>query len=107
MIRQVDEYDWIYSSTANGGSGPCENNPSSTCIATLGGTLCVTSSTTGKKLVPVTVPQKVAFGTSYAGERSATSASAPARPSPSSRSLPDRARRPRTTKEASRSCTSR
>lgn len=164
--EEVDEYNWIYTSTANGGSGLCENNPSSTCIAplpvsgfssyivpletrialghvlandprphfmhqsnlaegrigypvltgvltqyrslfatkagllnlelgqqatvldrasawkttsnagvisayTLGGTLYVTSSTTGKKLVPVTVPQNVAFGTSYAGERSA------------------------------------
>ena len=164
--EEVDEYNWIYNSTGDGGSGLCENNPSSTCIAplsvsdfssyivpletrialghvlandprphfmhqsnlaegrigypvltgvltqyrslfatnagllnlelgqqgtvldqasawkttsnagvisayTLGGTLYVTSSTTGKKLVPVTVPQNVAFGTSYAGERSA------------------------------------
>jgi hypothetical protein len=47
---------------------------------TLGGTLYVTSSTTGMSLVPVTVPQNVAFGTSYAGERSdyvAVSASSP------------------------------
>ena len=164
--EEVDEYNWIYTSTADGGSGLCENNPSSTCIAqlsvsdfssyivpletrialghvlandprphfmhqsnlaegrigypvltgvltqyrslfatnagllnlelgqqatvldqasawkttsnagvisayTLGGTLYVTSSTTDKKLVPVTVPQNVAFGTSYARERSA------------------------------------
>jgi hypothetical protein len=31
----VDEYNWIYNAAANGGSGLCENNPSSTCIAPL------------------------------------------------------------------------
>ncbi|HKU40669.1 MAG TPA: hypothetical protein VJR89_21055 [Polyangiales bacterium] len=31
----VDEYNWIYNSVADGGSGLCENNPSSTCIAPL------------------------------------------------------------------------
>jgi hypothetical protein len=31
----VDEYNFIYTSTANGGSGLCENNPSSTCIVPL------------------------------------------------------------------------
>ncbi|HKP63079.1 MAG TPA: hypothetical protein VJV78_40360 [Polyangiales bacterium] len=31
----VDEYNWIYTSVANGGSGLCENNPLSTCISPL------------------------------------------------------------------------
>jgi hypothetical protein len=31
----VDEYNYIYNSVADGGSGLCENNPSSTCIAPL------------------------------------------------------------------------
>jgi hypothetical protein len=31
----VDEYNWIYNAAADGGSGLCENNPSSTCIAPL------------------------------------------------------------------------
>ncbi len=37
---------------------------------TLGGTLFVTSSKQDRSQVPVTVPQRVAFGTDYAGERS-------------------------------------
>jgi hypothetical protein len=32
---EVDEYNWIYTSEANGGSGICENNPTSTCISPL------------------------------------------------------------------------
>ena len=32
---EVDEYNWLYTSTADGGSGICENNPTSTCIAPL------------------------------------------------------------------------
>jgi hypothetical protein len=31
----VDEYNWIYTRAADGGSGRCENNPLSTCIAPL------------------------------------------------------------------------
>jgi hypothetical protein len=31
----VDEYNWIYNSAANGGSGLCESNPASTCITPL------------------------------------------------------------------------
>ncbi|WP_369270557.1 hypothetical protein AB5J55_11445 [Streptomyces sp. R11] len=31
--EMVDEYNWIYTSTADGGSGICENNPASTCLA--------------------------------------------------------------------------
>jgi len=31
----VDEYNWVYTSAANGGSGICENNPTSTCITPL------------------------------------------------------------------------
>ncbi|WP_328428262.1 hypothetical protein [Streptomyces sp. NBC_00443] len=30
--EMVDEYNWIYTSTADGGSGICENNPASTCL---------------------------------------------------------------------------
>ncbi|MGW2374350.1 hypothetical protein [Kitasatospora sp. NPDC001683] len=30
--EEADEYNWIYTSKANGGSGVCENNPSSTCL---------------------------------------------------------------------------
>ncbi|MGV8910727.1 MAG: hypothetical protein ACOH1Y_17255 [Propionicimonas sp.] len=163
--EEVDEYNWIYTSVADGGSGLCQNNPASTCITplstsdfssyivpletrialghvlandprphymhqsnlaegrigypvingvlsqyrslfatnagllnvelgqqatvlsraaawkatsnsgvisayTLGGSLYVTSSVTGNRLVPVTLPQNVLFGTAYAGERS-------------------------------------
>jgi hypothetical protein len=32
---ETDEYNWIYTSAANGGSGICENNATSTCIAPL------------------------------------------------------------------------
>ena len=28
----TDEYNWIYTSKADGGSGVCENNPTSTCL---------------------------------------------------------------------------
>lgn len=31
--EMVDEYNWIYTSTADGGSGICETNPASTCLA--------------------------------------------------------------------------
>ncbi|GAA1560027.1 hypothetical protein GCM10009827_096430 [Dactylosporangium maewongense] len=34
--EEVDEYNWIYTSRAHGGSGICENNPASTCITPLG-----------------------------------------------------------------------
>ncbi len=34
--EEIDEYNWIYTSQANGGSGICENNAASTCIAPLG-----------------------------------------------------------------------
>ncbi|MFK4102817.1 hypothetical protein ACI2L1_22570 [Streptomyces sp. NPDC019531] len=30
--EMVDEYNWIYTSAADGGSGICENNPTSTCL---------------------------------------------------------------------------
>ncbi|MDH6703490.1 hypothetical protein P3T27_000171 [Kitasatospora sp. MAA19] len=30
--EEADEYNWIYTSKANGGSGICENNPNSTCL---------------------------------------------------------------------------
>ncbi|MFJ8307787.1 MULTISPECIES: hypothetical protein [unclassified Streptomyces] len=30
--EMTDEYNWLYTSKANGGSGVCENNPSSTCM---------------------------------------------------------------------------
>ncbi|HEX6498160.1 MAG TPA: hypothetical protein VF054_03910 [Micromonosporaceae bacterium] len=33
--QEVDEYNWIYTSTADGGSGICENNPTTTCIKPL------------------------------------------------------------------------
>jgi len=35
MADEIDEYNWIYTSQADGGSGICANNPSSTCIAPL------------------------------------------------------------------------
>jgi hypothetical protein len=36
--EEVDEYNWIYTSRADGGSGLCEDNPAtSTCIAPLSG----------------------------------------------------------------------
>lgn len=30
--EMADEYNWIYASAADGGSGICENNPTSTCL---------------------------------------------------------------------------
>ncbi|KOU59964.1 hypothetical protein ADK57_31650 [Streptomyces sp. MMG1533] len=30
--EMADEYNWIYASAADGGSGVCENNPTSTCL---------------------------------------------------------------------------
>ena len=30
--EMADEYNWIYTSRADGGSGVCENNPASTCL---------------------------------------------------------------------------
>lgn len=33
--EEIDEYNWVYTSRANGGSGLCEDNPASTCIAPL------------------------------------------------------------------------
>ncbi|WP_151484001.1 hypothetical protein [Streptomyces albicerus] len=30
--EMTDEYNWIYTSAADGGSGVCENNPTSTCL---------------------------------------------------------------------------
>jgi hypothetical protein len=36
--EEISEYNWIYTSKANGGSGICENNPTSTCITPLGST---------------------------------------------------------------------
>lgn len=35
VAEEIDEYNWIYTSVANGGSGICEINPLSTCIAPL------------------------------------------------------------------------
>ena len=34
--EEIDEYNWIYTSTANGGSGICETASNSTCISPLG-----------------------------------------------------------------------
>lgn len=31
--EETDEYNWIYTSKANGGSGVCENNANSTCLS--------------------------------------------------------------------------
>jgi hypothetical protein len=36
VAEAVDEYNWIYTSKADGGSGICESNPASTCITPLG-----------------------------------------------------------------------
>lgn len=32
---EINEYNWVYTDTADGGSGICENNPTSTCISPL------------------------------------------------------------------------
>lgn len=32
-VEETDEYNWIYTSKANGGSGVCENNANSTCLS--------------------------------------------------------------------------
>jgi hypothetical protein len=36
VAEQVDEYNWVYTSRADGGSGVCQDNPASTCIKPLG-----------------------------------------------------------------------
>jgi hypothetical protein len=36
VAEEVDEYNWIYTRRADGGSGVCESNPASTCITPLG-----------------------------------------------------------------------
>jgi len=36
VAEEVDEYNWIYTSRADGGSGICETHAASTCIAPLG-----------------------------------------------------------------------
>ncbi|MEV6923528.1 hypothetical protein AB0M46_03285 [Dactylosporangium sp. NPDC051485] len=36
VAEEVDEYNWLYTSRADGGSGICANNPASTCIRPLG-----------------------------------------------------------------------
>ncbi|MGH6655064.1 MAG: hypothetical protein ACRDVE_07640 [Actinocrinis sp.] len=35
VADEIDEYNWIYTPAADGGSGICENNPTSTCISPL------------------------------------------------------------------------
>lgn len=35
LSDEINEYNWIYTDTADGGSGICENNPTSTCISPL------------------------------------------------------------------------
>jgi hypothetical protein len=36
VAEAVDEYNWVYTSTVDGGSGVCATNPAATCIAPLG-----------------------------------------------------------------------
>ncbi|MGI5247031.1 hypothetical protein [Dactylosporangium sp. CA-139066] len=36
VAEEVDEYNWLYTRKADGGSGICENNSASTCIRPLG-----------------------------------------------------------------------
>jgi hypothetical protein len=36
VAEEIDEYNWIYTGTADGGSGICAVNPASTCIEPLG-----------------------------------------------------------------------
>jgi hypothetical protein len=47
VAQEVDEYNWLYTSQADGGSGICSNNPASTCIKPLG------ASGYGSYIVPV------------------------------------------------------
>ncbi|KLU08311.1 hypothetical protein ABL57_18735 [Kocuria sp. SM24M-10] len=54
--QAVDEYNWIYTSRANGGSGICEDNPgTTTCIAPL-------STTTGFQNYIVPIETRIALG---------------------------------------------
>lgn len=54
--QAVDEYNWIYTSRANGGSGICEDNPATTtCIAPL-------STTTGFQNYIVPIETRIALG---------------------------------------------
>ncbi|GAA2377393.1 hypothetical protein [Dactylosporangium salmoneum] len=36
VAEEVDEYNWLYTSKADGGSGLCTSNPASTCIRPIG-----------------------------------------------------------------------
>jgi hypothetical protein len=36
VAEEVDEYNWLYTSASDGGSGICSDNPLSTCISPLG-----------------------------------------------------------------------
>ncbi|MBB5872886.1 hypothetical protein F4553_006320 [Allocatelliglobosispora scoriae] len=53
--EEVDEYNWIYTSVADGGSGICENNPSSTCIEPL-------DTVTGFDSYIVPIETRIAYG---------------------------------------------
>jgi hypothetical protein len=53
--EEVDEYNWIYTSAADGGSGICEINPASTCIEPL-------SLTTGFESYIVPTEARIAYG---------------------------------------------
>ena len=54
--QAVDEYNWIYTSRANGGSGICEDNPATTsCITPL-------STTTGFQNYIVPIETRIALG---------------------------------------------
>ncbi|MEU8080236.1 hypothetical protein AB0B31_32870 [Catellatospora citrea] len=52
---EVDEYNWIYTSAADGGSGICSSNPASTCIAPL-------DPATGFDSYIVPVETRIAYG---------------------------------------------
>jgi hypothetical protein len=52
--EEIDEYNWLYTNKAAGGSGICENNPTSTCITPL-------SPTTGFTGYIVPVEARIAF----------------------------------------------
>jgi hypothetical protein len=52
---EVDEYNWLYASQSAGGSGICENNPSSTCISPL-------SASTGFTSYIVPLETRIAYG---------------------------------------------
>ena len=62
FIDQVDEYNWIYTSAEDGGSGDCTTNPNSTCITPLAAANNTQAETSfNSYIVPLEVRKALSF----------------------------------------------